>query len=355
MFIHVDSIRPTARCGVESHFQSASNRLRRSTPVTRFRSFRNDDPPSLVRLWNRAVPSSGAVRPLRVHELDTHALGTVNFDLAGLIIAERDERIVAFVHAGFGPDLPVNSASPFELCREMGTIAMLAVEPGLDDRGLVTGLIDAAQDYLRSRGAKVIYAGGLFPINPFYWGLYGGSEGVGVLCGHQGFHSALRDTGFEPVSTTVLLEADLGAPEPRDPRTALIRRQTQIEFHDDSLPTDWWQNLALGEFQLMSARLLLKADGTPVAQAQAWDMSWFGREDGSTRIGLINIEVPPQHRRKGYARFLLGEIFRRARENLVGSVAVATSATNEAALALYSSLGFQPVDQSILYRLCPRD
>lgn len=323
--------------------------------MTRIRSFRNDDPPSLVRLWNRAIPPSGCARPLRVHEFDTYALGTVNFESAGLIVAERDDRIVAFVHAGFGPNLPVDSAPPFELCHEMGTIAMLVVEPGLDDPSLVSSLIDAAQAYLRSRGATVLYAGGLFPINPFYWGLYGGSEGAGVLSGHLGFHSALLERGYEPAATTVLLEADLGVPEPRDPRTAVIRRQTQIEFLDDSLPTDWWQNVALGDFQLLSARLLLKADGTLVARAQAWDMSWFGREDGQTRIGLINVEVPPEHRRKGYARFLVSEIFRRARESLVGTVAVATSATNEPALALYASLGFQQVDEATLYRLPPRD
>jgi ribosomal protein S18 acetylase RimI-like enzyme len=323
--------------------------------VTRFRSFRNSDPPALVKLWNQAIPTCGSVRPLRVHELDTHALGTVAFESAGLIVAERDGRIVAFVHAGFGPDLPVNSAPPFELCREMGTIAMLVVEPGLDDSDLVAGLLEAAELYLRSRGAKVLYAGGLFPLNPFYWGLYGGSEGAGVLSGHQRFHGALLDRGFEPVSTTVLLETDLGVPEPRDPRAALIRRQTHVEFLDDSLPADWWQNLALGDFQLMSASLLLKADGTQVARAQAWDMGWFGREDGQTRVGLINVEVPPAHRRKGYARFMMTEIFRRARESLVSSVAVATSSVNEPALALYTSLGFQPVDQATLYRLPPRD
>jgi ribosomal protein S18 acetylase RimI-like enzyme len=323
--------------------------------VTRFRSFRNSDPPALVKLWNQAIPACGSVRPLRVHELDTHALGTVDFESAGLIVAERDGRIVAFVHAGFGPDLPVDSAPPFELCREMGTIAMLVVEPGLDDSGVVAGLLEAAELYLRSRGAKVLYAGGLFPLNPFYWGLYGGSEGAGVMSGHQRFHGALLERGFEPVSTTVLLEIDLCVSEPRDPRTALIRRQTQVEYLDDSLPTDWWQNLALGDFQLMSASLLLKADGTQVARAQAWDMGWFGREDGQTRIGLINVEVPPDHRRKGYARFLMTEIFRRARESLVSSVAVATSSANEPALALYASLGFQPVDQATLYRLPPSD
>ncbi len=319
--------------------------------MTRFRSFRNSDPPALVRLWNQAIPESWAVRPLRVHELDAHALGTVNFEATGLIVAEQDGRIVGFVHAGFGPDLPIESTQPFQLSHELGTVAMLVVEPNLTDPELISGLIAAAERYLRGRGAKVLYAGGLFPLNPFYWGLYGGSEGAGVLSRHQQFHTAFIERGYESAGTTVLLEADLTVPEPRDPRTVLIRRQTQLEFLDDAVPPHWWQNLALGDFQTMKTRLLSRADGSPIAQAEAWDMGWFGRGDGRPRIGLINVEVVAAHRRKGYGRYLIAEIFRRARENLVTSVAVQTSTVNEAALSLYRSLGFQPVDHATLYRL----
>jgi ribosomal protein S18 acetylase RimI-like enzyme len=289
--------------------------------------------------------------PLRVHELDAHALGTVNFDAAGLIVAEKDGRIVGFAHAGFGPEVPVETTWPLELDHELGTIAMLIVDPQLADPELVTGLLRAAEHYLRERGAKVLYAGSLFPLNPFYWGICGGSEGAGVLSGHETFHSVLLEQGYEPVNTTVHLEADLSAPEPRDPRAVLIRRQTQVEFIDDALPAHWWQNLALGDFQLMSARLLLKTDGAAVAHAQVWDMGWFGRRDGRARIGLINLEVVPEQRRKGYGRFLVREIFRRAREHLVASVTVGTSADNQPALALYASLGFEPVDHSTFYRL----
>ena len=177
--------------------------------MTRLRPFRNSDPPALVRLWNQAAPESAAVRPLRVHELDTHALGTVNFDAAGLIVAEREGRIVGFVHAGFGPDLPVERTPPFQLCRQMGTLAMLLIEPGLDQSGLAADLIMAGENYLREQGAKVFYAGGIFPLNPFYWGVYGGSEGSGVLSQHETFHRALVERGYEPAATTVLLEADL--------------------------------------------------------------------------------------------------------------------------------------------------
>ena len=38
---------------------------------------------------------------------------------------------------------------------------------------------------------------------------------------------------------------------------------------------------------------------------------------------------------------------------MIAAVAVATSSANQPALALYASLGFQPIDESTLYRLAP--
>ncbi len=319
--------------------------------MTRFRTFHNDDPPALAKLWNRTVADSVNARPLRVHELDSHAWGTINFEPAGLIIAERDGRIAGYVHAGFGPDLPVESTPPLQLSHELGSICLFVVEPELDDPELCRGLIFAAERYLVDRGAKVIYAGGLFPLNPFYWGIHGGSEGSGVLAGDVRFHRVLNDLGYEPVSSTVLLEANLEICEPRDPRAAVIRRQTQIEFLDDAMPNHWWEGLALGEFQVMRGRLLSRSDGTELAHAETWDMSWFCRADGRSRIGLIDVEVATLHRRKGYGRFLVNEILRRARENLVALVEVQTGSTNLAAMSFYTALGFQPIDQSTFYRL----
>jgi ribosomal protein S18 acetylase RimI-like enzyme len=117
------------------------------------------------------------------------------------------------------------------------------------------------------------------------------------------------------------------------------------------MPNHWWEGIALSEFQLVKARLVSRSDGNELAHAETWDMSWFCRGDGLARRGLINLEVAADHRRKGYGRFLVSEVLRRARDELIALVEVQTSATNQAALSLYASLGFEPIDQATLYRL----
>jgi GNAT superfamily N-acetyltransferase len=319
--------------------------------VIRHRPFRNTDPPNLVKLWNRVIPDAGAVRPLRVHELDVHAFGSVYFDRAGLIVAEADGQAVGFVHAGFGPDLPVAQHPPLCVGHALGTVAMLVVEPGPTAADVARGLVLEAERYLRAKGAKVIYAGGQWPLNPFYWGLYGGSECSGVLPAHPLFTETLLALGYEPASTVVTLELPLDGPEPRDPRAVLIRRQTELEIEEDVLPSDWWQNQALSDFHLARFRLLARSDGAEIARMSTFDMSWFGRADGRARLGLIDVEVAPGERRKGHGRFLVSEVVKWAREHDTALVEVQTLASNERALAFYDSIGFHPIDQSTVYRL----
>lgn len=318
--------------------------------MIRYRPFLNTDPPALAAIWNQSVPEHSSVRPARIHELDEHAFGSALFDREGLIVALRDGRIAGFVHAGFGPDPPI-AERPFEVNPEMGAIVMLAVAPGKGAPEIAQGLIVEAERYLRRRGAKVIYGGGQFPLNPFYWGLYSGSEASGAPAGHVEFVAALRAMGYEPVSETVHLRADLSRQEPRDPRAAILRRQTAVERVEDAPPLNWWENIALGEFHLCVARLVARGDGVELARARTWDMSWFGRVEGRNRLGIFDVFVPPEHRRRGLARFLLSEIFRAARERGHHVAEAQTLTTNEPALALYQSLGFEPVEHSTLFRL----
>ncbi|MFO0950950.1 MAG: GNAT family N-acetyltransferase [Isosphaeraceae bacterium] len=96
---------------------------------------------------------------------------------------------------------------------------------------------------------------------------------------------------------------------------------------------------------------MTRADGAELARAWTWDMSWFGRLDNRSRLGLIGVEVDPAHRRKGYGRFLVQEIRKVAREQATSVVSVQTADTNAAALGLYAASGFEPVETATLYRL----
>jgi ribosomal protein S18 acetylase RimI-like enzyme len=276
-------------------------------------------------------------------------LGKTNFEAEGLIVAERDGLLVGFVHAGFGPDQP--ETPPLSRSVAMGTVCMLVLAPGLDDPEVESRLLLEAEKFLLSRGASVLYAGGQSPLNPHYWGVYGGSEWAGILEMDAPFHRAVLQAGYHPVSTCVLLDLELASLDIRDARGVLIRRQTQLEVVEDALPETWWDALAIGDFHPTRYRLLAKSNGNELARATTWDMGWFSRLDGLPRIGLIEMEVHPDFRRRGYGRHLVNEILRSLRTQGIALVSIQTRSTNAAALALYESIGFRPVDSATLYRL----
>lgn len=317
--------------------------------MTRFRPYRNGDSPALAELWNGSLPGRNVVRPLNVHEFDALVMGKTVFDRRGLIVAERDGRIAGFAHAGFGPLDPRSSQ---RLDTSMGTTAMLVLGSGPDDPELELGLFVEAERYLRRAGAEIFYAGGQYPLNPFYWGLYGGSEFAGVLDAHASFTRAALRAGYEPVATSVLLEADLAAPEPRDPRLTLLRRTYRVEIEEDALPEDWWDALAIGLFRPTRFFLADKADGRRVASAWTWDIaSGFAIGDGRSRTGMIRLEVDPSFRRRGLGKLLALECMKHAKTQLADLLCVQTSTANTPAQGLYAALGFERVENATLYRL----
>jgi GNAT superfamily N-acetyltransferase len=319
--------------------------------VNHFRTFRNDDPPALAELWSKATAQMKNVRPLKAHEFDGFIAGKPGFDPKGFIIAEQEDKLVGFAHAGFGPVAPAGPSHAIDF--SMGTIAMMILHPSLGPNPgeIASGLVRLAENHLRSQGAAVIYAGGQAPLNPFYWGLYGGSEFSGILSGHSDFARAVTREGYVVASRSILFEADLTQPLSfKDPRMVLMRRQTLLEIEEDAILPSWWDARAIGESHPTRYRLVRRGDNALLASAWTWEMTFFSVANPGPCLGLINVEVPAEHRRKGYGRHLVGEIMRRAKGEWVETLTVQTAATNTPAVRLYESLDFNPVDAADLFR-----
>ncbi len=126
------------------------------------------------------------------------------FDPAGLIVALHDGIPVGFAHAGFGANDEQNG-----LATDTGTTYQLMVRAEHRDSSLAAELLAHSEAYLRERGAKVIYAGGIRPINAFYLGLYGGSELPGVLVGDTSFHAACSQSGYREIDRVHILQLEL--------------------------------------------------------------------------------------------------------------------------------------------------
>src|SRR5262245_35963207 len=93
--------------------------------------------------------------------LEEHVLAKPWFDRHGLFVACDGARPVGFVHAGFGAD-----AEQRNLETHQGTTCLLLVSPHADRANIASELLAASESYLRGKGAKQLYAGSQFPLNP---------------------------------------------------------------------------------------------------------------------------------------------------------------------------------------------
>ena len=311
-----------------------------------YRTFRNCDPPALAEIWRDRDRERGRMQPMSAALLEQYVLAKPYFDREGLILACDDHHPVGFVHSAFGP-----TEDESGLCYQRGVTCMLMVRHEYRRLGIGSELLRLAENYLRSRGAEVLYAGAIRPLNPFYLGLYGGSELPGVLDSDVEAQRLYQAAGYREIDRTIVFQRDLKTYRPPiDRRQLLIRRRTQVEAIHDPPTVSWWEACTMGAFDRTRFELRSRSDGRCLASATFWHMEPLSASWGVHAVGLIDLEVDAQHRREGLATFLLSECFRRLTEEGVMRVEVQTMQRNTAARALYERLGFHEVDQAAVYR-----
>lgn len=311
-----------------------------------FRPFRNSDPPRLAEIWRNQPAQRELLQPMTAGLWDQLVLSKQYFDPAGLIVALHDGVPVGFVHAGFGPSDDERSVSTY-----LGTTYLLMLRDPHREVALAHALLERAENYLRDRGSKVIYAGGIRPLNAFYLGLYGGSDLPGVLAGDVVFAEACRRNGYREVDRVAILQRDLASFRPPFSRTIRqLRRETTIREEPSPPAGSWWSACTTGHFDQARFTLEPAAGGTMLAEVRFWDIEPLSTGWGVPTSGMIDLQVSSERRRQGLATYLLSEAFPRLLSRGVVRVEAQTMHTNAPAIALYKRLGFEAVAEGIVFR-----
>ena len=314
--------------------------------MTHFRTFRNDDPPGLLRVWNEAFTGRSTV-PLRSAALlEVFLLGKPYFDPAGLVVAEEQGDVIGWALCGFGPDAAGAGLDP-----STGVVCVLGVLPDRRRQGLGSELLRRCEGYLRGRGARVLLAGPMAPRNPFTFGVYGGSQSPGFLASEPGTGLLLTRLGYRPAETMLVLQRHLDRPfNVIDGRFPALRKRFEVRPLPRHGTAGWYREAALGPIEVEGFRLEERSTGRAVGHAQVWEMDPYSQRWNEQAVGVLRCEVEEGHRRQGLARLLLGNVLRHYHDQYFTLVEAQVRQEDAAALALLRGLGFQQVDAGHAYR-----
>jgi GNAT superfamily N-acetyltransferase len=313
--------------------------------VIHYRTFRNSDPPVLVDLWNECFNGRGAVALRGTTFLEYFTFAKPYFDPAGLILALADDQPVGFVHAGFGPN-----EGRTALSTATGIVCLVGVLPSHRRQGIGSELLRRCEDYLRGRGAQTLLAGPQLWLSPFLFGLYGGSAPPGFLESDPAARPFFEKHGYRPEAARLVMQRSLEQPPAlADPRFASHR----LQFDVQACPLrglGWWHECVLGPVELFDFRLVDRATNRAVARASLWEMETFSPRWNQHAVGLLEMEVVPERRRQGLAKFLLAQTLRYLNEQFYTLAEVHVPEGDSVSLSLLNSLGFHQVDRGVQYR-----
>lgn len=322
-------------------------RMGETVPV--YRTFRNPDAPGMVQVWNEAFPGRGEVRLRHSSVLENGVFSKPYFDPKSLFIAELEGQVIGFCHTGFGPNAAQNA-----LDRHLGIINAIAVKPFHQRQGIGSELLRLGEAHLTSLGCKAIYAGGLPPLNPYYFGMIGGADQAGVLDSDEHAAAFWSKNKYRPQATRLIFQRKLNQPiNIVDGRFAGLRRWCEVKIMPRSGVGTWWQECVLGPVETAEFRVDEKGTGKPMAWASVWEMDGYSWKWNQPSVGVLHVEVRQDLRRQGLAKFLMTQLLRYLQEQFFAVIEIHLSPEDSAGLKLAQTLGFQQVDKGSRYEKQP--
>jgi ribosomal protein S18 acetylase RimI-like enzyme len=218
------------------------------------------------------------------------------------------------------------------------------------DRRVAVELLARAERYLVERGAKSLCGGGSYPLAPFYYGLYGGSEPSGILDSDPERQELFCSAGYRAAKRTLVLNRDLAGFRPVVDRQQMqIRRNTRLATLVDPPPANWWEGVMFEPFERTRWALVEREGGPHLASVCSWSMDTMIGAWGVRAVGIVDLKVSGEKRRRGLATNLLGEVFRHVHAQGFSLAEAHVPEENTAGLAAFRHLGFNQVDASTLY------
>lgn len=311
-----------------------------------YRPFLNSDPPALAEIWRSQPPSRALIQLMTPAVLDDLVFSKPFFDRHGLILAVENDKPIGFVHAGFGPNTELTGIE-----HTLGTTALLLVSPHHDHETISRELLSRSEQYLRDHGATTFFGGATKTLAPFYFGLCGGSQLSGVLASDAATTQLFRQARYAETTHARIFRCDLtGFRPPVDRELMQVRRQFKLVKQTDSLPQDWWEACEFAMIERQDFVLLPKAEGAPVAQAKFWDIEPLASSWGVHAMGLVSMEVSADANESAVAIHFVGEIFRHFQGFGVTIVEFQLQPDESLAIEVCHRLGFDEIDQGLLFQ-----
>lgn len=314
--------------------------------MIRYQTFRNDDPPALAAIWRNQGLRRALAQPMTPSLLESHVLGKPYFDREGLIVAVGEEGPVGFAHAAFGA-----KEDRSDIDRQIGVICLVMVDRRPDRETIARSLLSRCEDYLQANGALVLHAGQSSPHDPFYKGLFGGSELSGIPRTDEDDLRLFQSAGYVPTDEVSVLQLDIAHFRPPiDRGQLLIGRCCNMTRQEDPPAADWWEACTWGETHRYRFELCSHKESTLIASVTYWEIEPLASSWGVHAIGVTRLLVIPDSRREGRATYLMGQSLKQLHQEGVTLAEAHVSLANRTGLALFGKLGFQEIDRGIVLR-----
>ncbi|MBN1837761.1 MAG: GNAT family N-acetyltransferase [Spirochaetales bacterium] len=318
------------------------------------RRFAPGDLPGLVVCWNEVFAGKRNACPVTEELFHRRVVEQRAFDPEGLVLAVAPGGEVAgFAHAVRPAPAP-EFIYTRERCNGSGNLAVLAVLPEWQGRGVGGALLERAEGYLRRFAAigPVIYAGDYYvalyhtlegPRQPFW----GDTEVIGITAQDRALLDLLRSRGYVPAELPGEEVAMVAALGPRDPPprpdlealglaevvvTENAPWQGRIAWYPPGEPPGYHY----GRFGPYRHYALALARGEAITS----HLEWYPMTEPG-RVALWDFRVAEEDRGHGLGSYLLDRALLRMWEQGYRTVELHTNTHNNAqAFEMYRRRGF---------------